>query len=243
MYKKRAVKRPYKKRAYKRAKISTTVKNYVKRAISVKLENKLVMQFTSGVNIGTTLIAAPTYLNLLPTIGQGTNTNARIGNRINIKSGKLQVHVSLTPFDAITNPFVVPVSVKFWVLKCRKCNSNGILTASPDIATDFFDTTSTAVGMQANFLDMQLPVNKEKYQVFAQRTFTLGVDRFGSVADFTINTTKYMKKLLHYDDSSTTVTNDNLFLISQAVMSDGRISTGYTLAKYFYNHLIQFEDA
>ena len=236
-----------------KAKVSKTVKRYVKKQISANIENKCFVYYGANTNIntaGASLDCANLYL--LPLLSQGTGQANRIGNQIKIKKAVVKGYVNIIPYNATTNPLTAPVMVKMWLVSHRKS-----MTFATGATSNFFETGNSSTGFQGNMLDMVLTVNKEAWLVHKTKTFKIGAgsntttgpissnayfDNSPMNKPFSFNFGKYIKAKLRYDDTGTTPTNKNMYLFIQAVYSDGS-SNAVTPAEYHYDVRIDYEDA
>lgn len=253
MKKQRKVTRP--KRLFQG--VSRPLKNYIKRAIGQKMENKTVLGYAANQSITTASSTTPfTIQNLLPALSIGTGVSNRVGNEVRVKSAYVSGYINLLPYNAVTNPLSTPIIVKMWLCSSKTINTN--LISNTSIATDFFEINNGSVGFQGNMLDMILTPNKDNWTVLQTRKFELGAttatnngqvgtggyfDSSKMTKPFYFNYGKHFKNALKYNDSLTNVpTNRNLFLVVQAVNADGS-STAVNVAECHYQFRVNFEDA
>jgi len=241
----RKVYRRYRKA--KKTKVSKSVKNYVKKAISRRMENKELVNYGFNQSILTVANSAPTAVNLLPLPSEGAGQSDRIGNEINVKKLLLTGFVNMLPYDATNNPTApAPLWIKMWVLSAKNVNTN---TFSNTPVGSFFQTGNASAGFQASIRDLLLPVNQDYYTVHRYKTFKIG---YGSLSganssslvgtafdnspmshQFTFDCSKYVSKL-KYDEDQTWPTNKNLFLVITATRADGSTSSATLPASEFH---------
>lgn len=245
-------------RKAKKTKVSKSVKTYVKRALSLRIEDKETTSFGLNQSILTVAGSTPTGISLLPVPNQGTGDSDRIGNEINIKKLVVTGFVNLTAYNATNNPTApAPLWVKMWIVSAKNINTN---TFSNTLASSsFFQTSNSSTGFQATIRDVLLPVNPDLFTVHRYKLFKIGA---GSASDyspstgtsamfdnspmaqqFTFDCSKYVKKL-KYDEGQTWPTNKNMFLVTTVCRADGTVSSA-TLAPAEYHWRVQciYEDA
>ena len=231
--------RPYKKRVYKR-RAAPKKKSFVarvKKIIHSQLENKVTSYAQANLTLANAITAGPnpTYLTMIPTMSQGTNAAQRIGNEIRVVKAHIKGFVNLLPYSSVSNPQLSPAYVKMWL--CARKQTNIGTTGYPT-TTDwntFFQSGSSSLGFQGNMLDMCLKNNRDYWTIYKTKTLQLtnnniavsGGAAFGGSGRFSIpfsfNFVKHVGKL-KYNDSTTIPNNKELFLVFQAVNSDGSLS-------------------
>lgn len=259
-YRKKSTKRSMmRKRRPAAKKVSLAVKSYVNRAIARKDENKRWLDFGINAFIGCTPNAAtsgvPKSLNLVPILTQGTTNSQRIGNKISIRRAVVKGHINMLPYNPSDNITPAPVLVKMWLLKSKSINTTQ-LSLTP-AANDFFEVNSGTLGFQGNMLDLMLGVNTEFYTVYKTKTIRVGAggntntfpsanvqafDNSPFTVPFTFPYTKHLKKSIMYNDNATQPTNDNLFLVFQAVYANGA-SNAIHPAELHHHIQVDYEDA
>ena len=240
---------PYKRRAYK---VSKNLNKAIKKVIHSQIENKT----WTSTNVNTTIVTASssalTYFNLLPILIQGTGAQNRIGNEVRVRRAYIKGRINILPYNVTTNPLPASVLVKMWVVREKLNNNSNQLQNS---ASNFFTVNSAPIGPTSTILDTLYDVNTDYYSVFATRTIELSTGwnsgttyttPTGSKGSFTVpfyfNLTKHVGLLKWNDTSPTYTTNKNLFLVFQAVYSDGS-STALNSAEYHCCLTHHFEDA
>ena len=247
--------RPYLKgssKVPKRKPYKKITKTDINRAISRRLENKITVDFAAN----QTILPAdtgfpPTSRYLLPVISQGLGQGNRIGNSAHIRSGKICMFINLSTSSDTTS--LTPLMVRVWLLSYKASNSN----AAPSFTT-FFQTGSSTVGFQKSMLDMILPVNKDQFTVYFDKTYKLGVS--GVLATNTnagvnldnssfnqridIDWGKYFNEALDFNDTDNVPQNRNLHMVWTAVRADGGtiVSTTASGAEYHLTNTVKYED-
>jgi len=254
-YRKR--KGPMRKRGKKSA-VPQKIKNYVKRAISRKQENKETTSFGLNQQILTVAGSTPTAINILPTPVQGTGDSDRIGNEITVKKLVVSGFVNMQAYDATSNPTApAPLWVKMWIVSAKNINTN---TFSNTLSSSsYFQTSNSSTGFQATIRDMLLPVNPDLFTVHRSKLFKIGIssasdkspatgtsayfDNSPMAHQFSFDCSKYVSKL-KFDENQTWATNKNMFLVTTVCRADGTVSSA-TLPTSEYHWRVQciYEDA
>lgn len=256
-YRRRARKYARKTKTTRRG-VSQRVKKYVKAQIHRNIENKDKIFYAVNQPILSSDRATGTWP-LIPTFTQGTGDDNRIGNAIRVMQGQIKMAINLLPYDATTNPNILPTWVKLWVVRDLK-NVGQLSSMDATSYANFFRTNGTTVSFQGNCLDMTLPVNESYFRVLYTKTFKLGVSGVYNVAPvsgnvnsftdnspsaklITINWGKWCKKQLKFTEGNSYPNNDNLYLVIQSVSADGTTSAGKFQVEFHYTDLCRFEDA
>lgn len=238
-----------------KAKVSKSVKKYVKSYISRQAENKFIISRGTNQQILTCVASTPTAISLLPSLQNGASRSARVGNSIKLKRGFISGRVNLLP-QGVNNVNGCPIAVKMWVISSRQYNEIGSFSGTA-AATAFFKSDTSPAGMSGNVLDLCQSVDDENFKVHASKTIILGTssatNNFTSTtvdayttnsfsAPFYFSWQKYIKTLKYNDTSSSSIpTNKNLWLCFQAVALSGGTATVYPAE---FHHCIEnhYED-
>lgn len=259
MYKKmqrRPRRKIVRRRVVKKARVSKTIKRYVKRQLHSTLENKFIISVATDQTVSTANATAPYSVNLMPAMAQGTGRQNRIGTKVSLRKAVIRGNISLKPYNATTNPKCAGQIVKMWLVSCIQQNPS---TLPASATTSFFDYTAGSTGFGGNSLDLSLPVSQEDYKVLASKTFKLGItastsltsgalwnDNSSANAQFYFDYSKHFKSKLQYQDSATSSypNNRNCFLVVQVVSCDNstQASTIQPLSITYAIHQ-EFEDA
>lgn len=233
-------KRQYKKRRYgrkasKKAKSSKKVatRGYVKRLVSSKIEDKYYTSFSSVQTVKTQVNTAPTVgeglFSLIPTVALGNSSGARIGNKITVKRSKLDMILTLQPYNAITNPYGTGVWVKIWIFRYRSSNSSSPTTGDWQ---SFFNGNGANIPFQGSLLDMEFRNNTEIFDILTSKTMFLSSSSnsnsipnatstiFGTGSPSkkcTFQLGKYLTTLTYNDTTSSVASNKNLWCVIQPV--------------------------
>jgi len=247
--------RPYSKSAGKLSKkksFKKITKTDINRAISRRLENKVTVDYAANQTIlPASSTVGPTSRYLLPLLNQGLGQGNRIANQIHIIKAQTSLYVnSKRTGDNMINS---PLMIRVWLLSYKIANSN----LAPSWA-EFFQTGNLSAPFQQNMLDMILPVNKDEFTVYFDKTYKVGL---GAVLPSNIDTTNaldnssynqridvewgsHFKQALDYNDSDNVPTNRNLFVVFQAIRADGAttVSDNDSGAEYHLTNTVYYED-
>jgi len=256
-------KRSYKKRSpLRKPTVSKAVKQYVKKSIHVAAENKIV-NFNQAQNFGNILNNASMYAYpVLPytgfgTIPQGITQGSRIANSVTIRKVMLKYVLTSRGYNVDSNPFPAPTVVQMFLGRLKGCP--GELPAAADF-NNLFQLGSSVLAVQGNITDVVSDINKDYWDIQKGWTHKVGYAGYngtGSIAasqyfnnnDYKLNVikrldiTKYVQKVLKFNDSNNTVQGKNLFFFFQALNAQGG-TNGSTVLPCTINYWIdiQYED-
>lgn len=251
-----SMKRP--RQSYKgkiKTKIPKGLKTYVAKTIRNMSEKKEVVAAGSAVLDTCTVGLAPSTLNLVPRIEQGSQQNQRTGNDVRVVGGTVRGHICLRPQNATTNPVGAPILVKMWLCRYKSANTSSILQTNADTA--FFEgATGGVTGFAGTLLDLSLFPNESSWEVLETKEAKLGVgftsaggvssyyDNSPSTVPFAFSIGKYLGGVTQYlDNSSSVSTNKNLFLVFQAVAAFPYTgTTAWEIAEITYGIKHQYID-
>lgn len=224
--------------------VGTGVRTYVRSAIKRALEAKKAEVITAAIPFNPVIAAADVY-SLIPGIIQGTGQASRIGNSVKLK--KLVIRGMVNCFSQGST--VSPTYVDVYIFKSKLANS-----PSPITMVDFLQLGSSSTGYDGNTVPYSglLTVNEDKYRKCIHKRFhlfnpqnTLNI-AFASALNpsetFVWDLTKFAKSNLLFDDSTSTVVNDNLYIAIGSTQSNaatvGAVNTGeitYVVETEYYD--------
>lgn len=237
--KRRYIRRPRKMRG---SSVSTAVRKYVKRAVHGNVENKCV-QINAGYSFGNVtespdLNAYPMCpLNTFWSISLGTGQGARIGNQIKTRKVMLNYILRPTSYDATTNPIPQPSIVQLMLGYVKL--TPGTLPVAADV-NNLFQSGSGVSPPNGSLRDIISAVNNDYWVIkkrwshkigYAENSATgaSGSDAYFANNDYKysaikrLDITKFIPKVIQFNDSSTTTLTKNLFFMVQAVSAAGGI--------------------
>lgn len=251
--------RPYAKKARRAPRKSSTsrksIATFVKSIISRQAENKIWADYGVNQPIVCCNSGIPTAKNLLPTLSPGTGIQARVGNEVRVRTAYIRGHVNLLPYNVTSNPSPLPAYVKMWICSGKILNTTNL--GATNIATTFFEAGGASAGFQGNMLDIDFSPNKDMWTVHYTKTVKIGAGfvlssgspvQGGSYFDNSPMSVpfqfRFSKKLatLKYEESITSPTNKNLFIVFQCVPADGSTATNQQIAEFHYTTRVEYED-
>lgn len=233
------------KKAGSTKRVPVSVKKYVNKAINKNVENKLE-QFTSQNNIissyayNTSLFVQSCipYNQILQGVGQGD----RIGNTIRPRSVYFNYVLHPIPYAAVGNPLPIPQDVMIFFGKVK--NSRALQPNSADFAK-LWQVGDSSRAPFSTTLDMIQDINKDWFTVYKIMRHKVGTalytgtgnqagQQYYSNNDYKynvirrVNITKYIPKVIKFNDSTAQNTNDGLWMWAMCVNADGSINSTYT---------------
>lgn len=197
------------------------VKKLVRQVLSRNLETKIREYATSSnlVPYAVSALYTNTIFPLSPyssslQIDQGTGQSARIGNTIRTKQLLFRGICNPTGYHATLNPYPRPIIVKLVI-----CTSRDNRTAVDTSIANFFQNGSSSQAPSGNTFDMIRSFNKDGWIIHKVIQFKLGCansngtggnateqyfgnNDFKYSHQFTLNLTKYMSKIVKFDDNT-----------------------------------------
>jgi len=251
---------PRRKRTYQRKPQMAPIKRMVSKMIHKNVENK-VEQIVAQNNIISSYAynGALLTLSMIPysVIAQGTGQGDRIGNTIRPRSVYFNYVLHPVPYAAGNNPTPVPQDVIIFFGKVK--NSR----AQQPISTDFgklWQSGDTSRGPFSTTLDLIQDVNKDWFTVYKILRHKVGYANYQGLGsnvnpqyyannDYKqnvirkINITKYVPKVIKFNDTTSQPTNDGLWMWAMCVNNDG--TTNSTNAPCYMDYTLNFtyEDA
>lgn len=256
-YRKRSTvpkKRTYKKRSI----VSNTIKRYVKRTIHSNIENKTEQTLSSSNVVTSYAVNSSLFVvSCIPYSGisQGLGAGDRIGNVIRTRKTMFNYCLRPNAYSASLNPNPTPQEVIIMFGKVK--NSR----AQQPISTDFsklFQAGDSYHAPYSNLLDLLQDVNKDWFTVYkvvkhkiGNATYSTGAtaSQLFSNNDFKLNVvrrlniTKFMPKIVKFNDTTAQPTNDGLWMWAMCVNADGTASATQYPCYMDYTLNYEYEDA
>lgn len=261
----KTVKRPYKKaprKTYgkKPVRLSTAVKKYVKSTIHKNIENKTNQTLSSGNPISSYSVNTSLFVvSMIPysAIAQGLGQGDRIGNTITSRTCNFNFCLRPAPYSPTYNPIPTPQIVMIYFGKVKVAPP--LVPNSADFAK-LFQSGDTSHAPYSNTLDLLQNVNKDYFTVVKTLKFKIGfaqsnVQGGNSAYQFyqnndyafnivrRINLTKYIPKILKFNDTTGIVQNAGLFMWAMCVPADGSTGTNAIPTYMDYTLNYTYEDA
>jgi hypothetical protein len=247
----RYVPAPKRRRSYNKptgltSAVSKKIRAVVKKSIMSEAEKKRFVLYASNQSCPTgSSGVTPLCVYIAPELNQGGGDGQRIGNKVKVTKSTLRLMVNLRPYNVTTNPLPPPVWVRVLIVSFKKGNTNNI--ANTDLSTNLFSVTSGSVPFQGTPLDICFGVNPESWNVYHDTVFKLGATSATSTGP--ASTGSYldqsdMTKALEidiknigtmmYQDTLSTPTNKNTWLIIQPITAEGSAASGYIMTECHY---------
>jgi len=251
-------------RRYKTQKVSKPLKIAIERVITRNEEKKTNNFYSNGNSIqgvaggGWSTSPIPICPNSTGfQIPQGTGQGQRIGNQIKVKKMILKVILQANPYNLTTNPTPQPFQCRMILMKDKL----GPTSTPTNLTTELFNSSSTSIGPTNDLVDMLLPINKDRYQIYFDEVIKVGPQFYtgsgqnanygsGSNNDFLLNPlievdcTKFIPSKVQFDDTSSNPTSHGLWLLFIPANSDGTAILSTTVVGgYTYSTELDFTDA
>lgn len=167
-------------------------------------------------------------------INQGTGQSSRIGNVIRTKRATLKGVMFPNPVSP-GNPSPKAVEVVMWIFKMKQVNGGGLLIDANDVATSrFFQDNNGATGLTGDLINIIQTPNQDTVNVLHKRVFKLGYSSgsaSGNLANndfkynqkFSINVTKYLPKVIKYDDNDIDPSIRHTYCLVVPFYADGTV--------------------
>lgn len=245
--KRKMPKRAYKPR-YRNTKKKYSIRKTIRREVARLSENKII-EGTSGTITFAQAISPASCYNLIPNITQGVTQGTRIGNRIRVRKAVLRA--AITVFNQAAN--VTPVYVDLYIFKYKpiKVYPNNVMPTGS--MNNFLQAGSTATNYSGAISDGLRPVNKDLFILKYRKrmlmfnpnqtaAFTGGTAAINPNRSFNLDITKYLHKVLQYDDNNSYCTNDDLWFALGSTQTDGSLYPGVNIGNFNLVVNVEFED-
>lgn len=227
----------------KRSRKVSSLRKLVKKEISRAAETKIIQAENMGLNLNGANSGnfASNIWTLGPSpampISQGTGVGNRIGNRITTRRLTVKGHIVPLPYNEFTNGVPQPYVVKL-VMFYDKTSPTGM----PNPTTNFFQINNNNRGFTGDLVDMDWPVNVDRYRILATKTLKVGYSAsnftgyaptyqafqnndFKMNGRFSFNLTKHFPKVVTFDENSSTSTSRPIFMMAFFAAGSGTIVT------------------
>ena len=218
--------------------------------ISHKL-NGTITAFGGGIPLDINLMFNPTTLAQNQGVGQGD----RIGNSIRIIKSVIKGVIYPLPYGGATNPLPTPMEVRAVYLTNRQ-----VPQANPTNG-NFFQGGDTTYGLTGTMFDMVGDINRDINTVYKDKVYKIGTSIGGPAAQggqatyafhanndfkynvkFTQDITKFMPKVVHFNDNSTTPQEKYVWLRLFAADADNSASAATEPVSIIYEIVHTFID-
>ena len=191
----------------------------IKKELESQAENKRIEGTIQNAAFYQVLSASQNVWSIIPNITQGNTQGTRVGNQV--KTRKLMLRMSITVNNQST--IYTPAYVDVYIFKYKPANYYPTASLPGTSMLNFLQAGSTSTQYTGQQLDGLRDVNSDVYTLCYRKRLLLYNPLNGTgvqASTGSINPcytaswdlTKFVKKTLHYDDSTSYVTNDNLWL-------------------------------
>lgn len=166
---------------------------------------------------------------------QGTGQSSRIGNVLRTKRAILKGVIYPNPVSA-SNPSPKCVEVVMWIFKMKQINTGGLIMDAETMANSrFFQDNNGATGLTGDLINIIQSPNQDTVTILHKRTFKVGYSSgslSGNLANndfkynqkFSINVTKYLPKVVKYDDNDTDPSIKHTYCLMVPFYADGTVN-------------------
>jgi len=172
------------------------------------------------------------------TLVQGYESNQRVGNTIRTKYATLKGIIFPFPFSESLNPDPKPLEAVMWIFKMKRSDPIGgqYLAAAEDTCqTAMFQDGNAVEGITGNLLDVMKAINQDRIQLLHKRVFKIGFSAGANTTTdhpnndfklnqkFSINITKYLPKVIKFDDGDDDPSINHTYCLIQGYCADNTL--------------------
>lgn len=194
-------------------------------------------------------------------IVQGTGVSARIGNRIQTKSGYLRAVIFPLGYSATTNPTPGPLNVTMWIFRLKSGITDSTGQVLSTLQNNFFKNQNSASGFANTLADQVGVVNPDTINLLYRRTYKIGYANYGGTgnqanfqsfsnneykynAHIKLNVTKYLRKNIRYLDNNALPQTATTWMCLTVNYASGSTMTSTTQpAQFEFEYDYRYEDA
>lgn len=187
----------------------------------------------------------------------GTGQATRIGNVVRTKSAILRGVLFPSPGNITLNPTPKAMEVCMWIFKLKnRAFGDEITYAQSVFNNNFFQDNAGSQGASASLIDIIRKPNQDVVNVLYKRIFKLGYaagTNAGNIGNndfkynqkFSINVTKYIPKVIKYNDNDDSPSITHTYCMIAPYNADGTLYTdvSYTVAECHWQLDYTYEDA
>jgi len=205
-------------------------------------------QITIGPIVAQQNITDAQVVNLIPDIAQGTGQSNRVGNRIT--PTRLTAKMSLYCYNQ--NPGTPPTYFDMYIFKFKGATQEGGVPSAADMNL-FLQADNSATQYTGAAVSGLRPINSDMFTLLSKKRVTLfnpfnAVGQISSTANvnphrtISWNLTKHIKSTWIYDDNSTLLTNDSLYIAVGCTQTNG-VLLGAGCGEYYMMVDVSYKDA
>lgn len=190
-------------------------------------------------------------------IEQGVEQAMRVGNTIRTKRCIFKGVMYPLPPNEGTNPDPCPMEVCMWIFKIKDQKNGAALTnAQYFVNNEFFQSSNSTTGVTGDIINMVQTINADNIKLYYKRVFKLGFasgatltndnpnNDFALNRKFSIDITKYLPKVIKYDDDNENPSINPVYCFIAPFRADGSVYDGnYKVINVDYELNYVYEDA
>lgn len=224
------------------------IRREIRREVARLAENKIIEGVSGTVTFGQSITPTSCYP-LIPNISQGTTQGTRIGNRVRVRKAMLRMSITISNQAASVTPTYVDIYI-FKYKPIKTYPNNSMPTGSMNT---FLQAGSTGTSYTGAISDGLRPVNKDLYILKYRKrlcmwnpnntaSFVGATAQYNPNRSYNLDITKYLHKVLQYDDANSYCTNDDLWFAVGSTQTDGMLYPGLAMGTFSLVVNVEFED-
>ena len=232
-------KKPYKKRGITASAVKSIVAKQLAKVIEKKVADPIYTPVGQTIAFGAnnnTTTSGWAALDLNPNISQGVAANQRIGNKLDIVSGHIQVQLNGGSSQYLATKFKIMLILKTDVANPESANATTTKLLLPNVFTGLIDTNSSQnVGQRANYKILRT-ISATLPAAQTQTSMLMGVPTSPAVGTKNVSMGFKFKKPLEqvYDDNGLIQTTRNSLVLLFLGGNDSNVSQGSGIEAKFY---------
>lgn len=172
-------------------------------------------------------------------IDQGVGQGQRVGNTIRTKYCQFKGVMYPRPESPETNPNPVPMEVCMWIFKIKDQKDGTALAPNAKYFVDneFFQSNNSTEGVVGSIINMVQTINSDNIHLYYKRVFKVGYSQgtgtsgqpnndFAFNRKFSINITKFLPKVIKYDDNNENPSINPVYCFIAPFRADGSVDLG-----------------
>lgn len=188
-------------------------------------------------------------------IALGTGAGSRVANTIRTKYATLKGVLYPFPVSETFNPSPKVVEVCLWIFKVKIPITDSLISVENILDDNFFQSNNSETGITGDLKNIVQAINTDCIQLLHKRVFKLGHSAgtgSGNLSNndfklnqkFSINITKYLPKVIKYNDADLAPNIHHTYCFMTPFCADGTIqSNEYYGAKCDWELNYVYEDA
>lgn len=224
------------------------MRSVVRREVARLAENKIIEGTSGNVAFAQSITPTSCYP-LIPNISQGNTQGTRVGNKVRVRNAVLRMSLTISNQAASVTPTYVDIYI--FKYKPIKAYPNNVMPTGS--MNNFLQAGSTSTSYTGAISDGLRPVNKDLFILKYRKrlcmfnpnntaSFVGATATFNPNRSYNINITKYINKVLNYDDANSICTNDSLWFCVGSTQTDGTLYPGLSMGTFNLVVNVEYED-